>query len=328
MKVLHSLTATFLLCSFVYAAPISSESGFNGFVAGGVTTLSYKSNMVAGTKFDDEMSDKKIDNLNDKANSNSTVQPSLNFNAKYTFAEQKTEIFLGTQLEDVLTFESTAAIGARKEFDSLGVLGVSYLSSLSPTRVWKNPYATGVDRDSADMSSNGVSLNWEYILGSGFGAEFRMRKFDIKGGDKSPSDELNREGYLKQIILSYQWHLNQQHHITTFLRYSDYDLDGKAMQHTKTGLKVSYMYLSQTWSFITTVNASNSDYDNANPQFNGTTADAVAFGGSVTAMYANPFGLSEKLSFTTTIAGADSNSDIDFYDASVAILNVGLLYRF
>ncbi len=345
MKIIQSLVAISLISSLLAAESISSESGFSGFIAGGVTTLSYKSNMVAGTKFDDEMADKRIDNLNDKPDSKSTSQPSLNYSLKYTFADIQTEIFLGKDLEDVLTFDNMTAIGARKHFDGFGTLGVSALVTTMATQVWEDPYKTHTNRNSTDMTSNGVAIKWESILDSDFDVELRARTFDIDGGDNSGlsptyglinplnlspivlNDQLDREGDLSQVIVSYNWNINKQHHLKTSLRYSDYDLDGDAMQHTKTGIKFDYIYTGKTWNFVAVANLAQSDYDNTNPLF-ADEADASIYGGSLTAMYKNPFGLSKDLSFTTTIAGQAQDSDIDFYDSSVALLNVGLLYKF
>ncbi len=332
MKIIHSLITISLLGSVALAAPISTQSGFSGLVAGGITSLSYKNNMVAGTKSDNKLSDKRINNLSDSADKKSSIQPSFNFDIRYTFAQAQTEIFAKSILGDILTFDSLAKIGARTHFDALGTIGLAALVSTGPTQVWRDPYAVGVNRDTADMSSMGIALKFENIVDTGFSAEVKMRKFNIDGDDESAlgtgfNDVLNREGDLKEAIVSYQWDINAQHHLITALKYSDYDLDGKAMEHKETGLGINYMYFSQKWNFFATAGIAKSDYDHTNPLFN-KQADATVLSGSLTAMYNNPFEISEDLALTATIATKESNSDINFYDSSIALMNIGLLYKF
>jgi len=240
-----------------------------------------------------------------------------------------------------------AALGVRKHFDGIGILGVAALVSTVATQVWEDPYKTNTNRNSTDMTSKGFAIKWESILDSGFSTELRTRTFDIDGGDKSGlaqtntgvginplnvsslllNDQLDREGDMRQAIVSYQWDINEHHHLTTSLRYSDYDLDGDAMQYKKSALKLDYLYGSKAWNLVATLNVAQNDYENTNPLF-ADEADATVFGGSVTAMYNNPFGLSEDLALTATIAGEQSDSDIDFYDSSIVLANIGLLYKF
>jgi hypothetical protein len=345
MKITQSIIIASLLSSATFAAPISSKSGFSGFIAGGVTALSYKSNMIAGTVFDDEMTDKRIDSLNNKPDSKSTAQPSFDFNLKYTFADIQTEIFMGKEVEDVLSFDNTTNIGARKHFNGIGTIGVALLVQSIPTKVWEDPYRTLTNRRSKDMTSGGLSLKWEGIVGSNFDVELRARAYDIDGGDKSGlsptygtinplnfnslilNDQLDREGSMSQLILSYRWEIDKKQSLKTSLNVSDYDLDGDAMQHSKVGVKLDYLYAGQTWDFIAVTNISQSDYENVNPLFMDK-ADALSYGASLTTMYKNPFNISEDLSLTATVAGYKKDSDIDFYDESMALVNVGLLYRF
>lgn len=345
MKIINSLMLSSILCSLLSASPIAKEDGFSGFIAAGVSSMKYKSNMYAGTTFDDEMSDKKIDNINSKADSDNSIQPSFNYNLKYTFAKDETEIYLGTLLEDVLTFDGTTVFGLRKKFDSLGILGVSLLGSSVPSKTWQDPYATGTDRKVADMTSRGISVKYEGIMNTQFDVELRQRTYKIDGGDKSGlhaprngevahgltdselNDELDREGDLSQLIISYTKNIENKHIIKTDIRLSDYDLDGKAMQYTRTGIKLDYLYLGEKWNFVGVFGISKDTYDKKNPLY-AKKADSINVGGAITALYKNPFDLSKKLSLTATIAKYRSNSDINFYDSKINMINLGVLYNF
>lgn len=345
MKIYNSIIASALICSSLYAAPISKEDGFSGFVAAGISSMKYESNMYAGTSFDDSIIDENIDTINDNPSKETSTQPSFNFNIKYTFAEAQTEIYIGTLLEDVLTFDSTAILGIRKNFNNLGIFSAGFLGSTVPSKTWEDPYNTSSNRKSTDMTSSGISVKWEGIMESNFDVELRQRSFDIDGGDKSGlgspytgayahgltstqlNEQLDREGDLSQLITAYRFTIGKKNILRVAMRLSDYDLDGKAMEHTRVGFKLDHAYMGDKWNFITILSVSKDSYDNTNPLYN-KKADADNIGGAFTAMYKNPFDISKDLSLTATAAFYDSDSDIDFYDSRVSMLNIGVLYKF
>lgn len=301
--------------------------------------------MLAGTSFDDEIISKNINSINNNPKSGTSTQPTFNFNVKYTFAEAKAEVYIGTLLEDVLTFDSTAILGIRKDFTNVGILSAGLLSSVMPTRTWSDPYATNGYRQVKDMSSKGMFLKWEGVMESNFNVELRSRKFKIDGGDKSGlgspyigeltnylnpyqlNNTLNREGDLLQLITAYRFNLDQKNLFKVALRLSDYDLDGSAMKYKRVGLKLDYAYIGRKWDFITVLGLYKDLYDNNNPLYN-KKADANNLGLAFTALYKNPFDISKDLSLTTSIGFYDSNSDIDFYDSRITMLNLGILYKF
>lgn len=257
----------------------------------------------------------------------------------------KTEIFLGTSLEDVLTFDASTLLGIRKDFGTVGILGVSALAATTPAYVWKDPYQTGTKRDSTKQNSQGIALKWEEIMRSNFDVELRSRKIDIDGGDESGlhtpyvgsspitltntqlNNELNREGDLMSVIGSYRWKIGKDNQLKTSIRYSNYDLDGDAMQHVLTAAEFNYLHVIDNWNFIINGTIGEDNYDNSNPLFNDQ-ADASMYGGSLTAMYKNPFGWSKDISLIGTVAGAESNSDINFYDSSISTVSASILYKF
>lgn len=346
MKTLYSLAALSLIATSLLSAPIAKKDGFSGFVSAGISSLDFKSNTVAGNFFDETISDETINNIQDEADSVSTTQPNLNYNLVYTFADIKTEVSLGTSLEDVLTFDATTTLGVRKDFGNIGILGVSALSSTLPAYVWKDPYQTGTSRDSTEQTSQGIALKWEEIMRSNFDIELRSRKIDIDGGDQSGlhrpyvgsadttaltasqlNDKLDREGDLTSAIGSYRWKIDKDDQLKTSIRYSNYDLNGDSMQHVLTALELNYLHVVGDWSFIVNGSVGQDDYDNANPLFNDQ-ADASVYGGSLTAMVKNPFGWSKDISLIGTLAGAQSDSDINFYDSSINILSASVLFKF
>jgi len=345
MKIKYGLLPISLFVSVLTADPISEESGFSGYISAGATGLEYKSNMVAGNALDKKISDNRITNLHEKASRESTVIPSFDFNFKYTFASSQTELFLGTDLEDLLTFDGVTKFGARRDFNDLGIIGAGLLFTTLPATVWKDPYNTTYPRNHADQSSRGLAFTWEDIAGSKFGLEVRLRKYEIDGGDKSGltapyagefphgltnlqlNDQLDREGDSKMLIATYHWKINDESHLKPSLRYTDYDLDGQAMQYKRTALKLDYLKTAEKWSFIVGAIIGQDDYDHINPLFP-KEADSTMFGANFTVGYKNPFDWSKKLSLLATLSAYENDSDINFYDTTITMANLMFLYRF
>ena len=345
MKIGYCLSILSLSGSVLMAGPISDESGFSGYISAGVIGLEFKSNMVAGNSVDKKISDNRIINLHEKAKRESTVIEIFDYNFRYTFASSQTELYLGTDLEDLLTFDSNTKIGARRNFHDLGIIGAGLLFSTLPATVWKDPYNTRYPRDYADMTSLGAAFTWENIAGSNFGLEVRLRKHEIDGGDKSGltapyagefphgltnfqlNDLLDREGDSKMLIATYNWKIDNDSYLKSSLRYSDYDLDGRAMQYKRAVLKVDYLKSTEKWNFVVSAAIGQDDYDHINPLF-AKEADSTTVGATVTVGYTNPFDWSEKLSILGTLTAYENNSDINFYDTSITMANLMFLYRF
>ena len=344
MKIYQSILVASLLCGSLIASPIADEDGFSGYVSAGTASMNFKSNMIAGTVFDDEITHASISTIDGSADSKTTPTGTINLNVKYTFADAKTEVFVGRELYDVLSFDDAATLGVRKYFNNIGILGVGLLKSSIPTKVWEDPYATGVNRSSTEMTTMGLSLKWEGILHTNFEVELRSRKIDIEAErsattgtrngeyshgltDSELNYKLNREGDLRQVIGRHVLVIENNEFLKTSVKYNNYDLDGKAMQHDKLTAELEYLYVGKKWNFIAVVNAATDYYRETNPLFNDK-ANAFAYGGSFTAMYKNPFDLSPKLSIIATAANYKYDSDINFYDTSATMLHIGAVYNF
>lgn len=345
LTIIHGILASSLWCQSLMAVPIAKESGFSGFVAVGALGLEYKSTMIAGNAFDDEITDNVINSLNDEASTESTAIPNFEYNFKYTFAESQTEIFLGSELLDVLTFDGTSRLGVRKNFNRVGILGIAALASTVPTEVWADPYDTSQPRQSTERTTSGAAIKWEDIAGSKFGLEMRARKLEIDGGDKSGlnapytgqvptsltpqelNQQLNREGDLSMLIGRYTWKINNKNFLEPQLRYRDYDLDGQAMKFQRTTLRLNYLYKGANWKLVGVVVANQDEFDNINPLF-GRKADANGLGASFTAGYKNPFGWSKQFSLLGTVAAYENDSDINFYDMSGSLISLMAAYQF
>ncbi|MGL5489138.1 MAG: DUF2860 family protein, partial [Shewanella sp.] len=140
-----------LITSNAYAnlGDIPKESGWSGFLLGGVNTLNYKSNFYSG---DD--SKEHIDSLGN-ADSTSTVTPLLNADIRYTFADTRTQVFLGNLIQDAIRFDFTQQLGIRQEMSDKGIVAGSVVFNAMPIEQWSDPFAIGVTRQSTDIKSKG-----------------------------------------------------------------------------------------------------------------------------------------------------------------------------
>ena len=119
--------------------PIPRESGFSGFVRPGVGYASYKSNMVASfLGFD--LSDKNTNSLIDSPDSQSTAIVLVPFALEYTFASTATQLFLGTELTDLIRFDLSQQIGVKQGIGKFGLLQAGFLFNAIPAQVWEDPY--------------------------------------------------------------------------------------------------------------------------------------------------------------------------------------------
>ncbi|MGL5490330.1 MAG: DUF2860 family protein, partial [Shewanella sp.] len=163
-----------LITSNVYAnlGDIPKESGWSGFLLGGVNTLNYKSNFYSG---DD--SKEHIDSRGG-ADSNSTVSPLLNADIRYTFADTRTQVFLGNLIQDAIRFDFTQQLGIRQEMSDKGIVAGSVVFNAMPIEQWSDPFAIGVTRQSTDIKSKGVRFAWDKIWGSNFYGSLTTRNIE------------------------------------------------------------------------------------------------------------------------------------------------------
>lgn len=130
---------------------IPKQSGWSGFLLGGVNAVSYKSNFYAG---DD--SNSRINDLG-SPDSESGLTPLINADIRYTFADTRTQVFLGNLIQDAIRFDFTQQLGLRQEMGDKGIVATSLVFNAMPVELWSDPFATNVDRSSTDVKSKGFA---------------------------------------------------------------------------------------------------------------------------------------------------------------------------
>lgn len=316
--------------------PIPKQSGFSGYIQPGGGYLSIKSNTVAKVlNFD--LSDQRIDDLDDEPDSESTAIFTLPYKIAYTFAGSRTELFLGTEVGDLLSFDTAQQLGVKQEIGSFGVLQAGLLFS-GIVRVWKDPFVTGEDRDDTSRQNVGGQLVWDKIFGSNLELEYSFRKVDIgseKSGDSlafltdSQRDRLDRNGMVHRASVGYGFKFGQNT-LTPQVAIFSADLDGEAMANTGVDVQLTYLYDGDPITLVLNGYVGQADFDKSNPVFD-KTRDDDRYGAMATVYYKNPWGWtlfgSEPMRFFVTGAYFAVDSNIDFYNQEAILGMGGIAFR-
>ncbi|MGY3914645.1 DUF2860 family protein [Aeromonas australiensis] len=309
---------------------IPKESGWSGFLLGGINVVNYKSNFYSG---DDD--NNTLATLGSPPSS-SALAPLINADIRYTFADTRTQLFLGNLIQDAIRFDFTQQLGVRQELGDKGIVGGSFVFSAMPTKQWSDPFAVGVARSSTDIKSAGARVSWDKVWGSNFNASLTSRNIDVdeeRSGQQydaahstSYAPLLDRNGKINALELSYQWRFAPGQVLEPALVYRDADLDGRAQRYKQSGMQLTYGKRGAQWSLVSNLYLGQSSYDEANPLF-GQYADANEFAVNAIFFWHKLFGV-RALSATASAAYAQSSSDISFYDSQATRFSTGLLYNF
>ncbi len=246
-------------------------------------------------------------------------------------------MFLGTEVGDLLSFDTAQQLAVKQDVRSLGVMQAGLLFS-GATRVWKDPYVTGQNRDDTDRKNMGAQFTWDKMFGSNLELEYSIRKIDIgseKSGEflglsNSNQDRLDRNGVVHKVSAAYQFQLGEKHRLTPETALSYDDLDGEAMANTGIDLKLNYSYFGDPITLVLNATVGAADYDKSNPIY-GKTREDDRYGASATVYYKNPWGWklfgSEPMQFFVTSAYSLTDANIDFYTQEALLGMGGVAFR-
>ncbi|MHC5073787.1 MAG: DUF2860 family protein [Planctomycetota bacterium] len=316
--------------------PVPEESGASGFINAGAAYMEIKTNMIKGNKII-SFGDDTISSITSSPGTESEVIPLFSGEVAYTFGDSRTQIYLGNQLEDILTFDTASLLGVRKEFGDNGTGAISYVFNGIVTEVWEDPYVAGAKRRETDRESNGIRLEWDRIVGSNFGVQLQSRKIDIDdersgtlgGLGLTPAQIglLDREGDSYRGEVYYTWRLGGGHSLVPAFRAGQNDLDGDAMAADVYAIRLHYAYRSEKYTIVVTGHVGNEDFDKTNPIYAKSREDDV-YGVGLTAMLHQPFGWPEGMSLVGTVGYYEADSNIDFYNSEVFLAGTSIMYNF
>lgn len=318
-----------LLASGVQAeglGAIPAQSGFSGSVLAGASVANIHSNFATGGD-----NSARIDDLG-AAEKQGVVAPAINSDLRYTFASTGSQLFVGNLIQDAIRGDGTQQFGLRQQLGDKGIVAGSLVFNATPVKVWRDPFAVGVDRQESTQGSHGARLAWDNIWGSALSGSVTTRDVKVdeeRSGEQSGSDAmglLDRQGRVNTVDLSYQFQLADDQFLEPALHYQKADLAGRAESYVSKGLQLTYAKTSPQWSFVSNVYVGQRDYQEANPLF-GQRADSRDMAIDATLFWHNLFGMA-SLSALVSASYADADSKIDFYDIRATSITTGLLYRF
>jgi hypothetical protein len=317
--------------------PIPATPGFSGFVTLGVGALRAETNMIAGIdRFGVDIGNKTISSLSAEPDSNSSALPQFNLSLAYTFSTQ-TQVFLGNTLESVIQFDTASIGGVRQQFRDRSILELSLVSTplISPVQVWQDPYVVGVARQETDRTSRGPRIEYDRILGTGFGVRYTQRKTELDeersgtqqlGLSAGDSALLSREGDVKQAVVSYRFSAAGRNLFEARVGYTKDDLDGKAMSGDQYELQLTHVYIGERFTLASNLFLATEEYDATNPVFNRTREDDLWGVGFV--LFDKKIFNSKSWVGQATFVHQQQDSNIRFYEASSTIFSLGAQYRF
>lgn len=336
-KTISALLGTCLLfaslCSKSFAgSPLPQATGPDGFINVGVAASSAETNLYAETTFSD-LGAARIENINDSPGSENFGLPVFLFEFAYTWADSKTRLFIGSQLEDAVRFDFSIGVGLRQGTEGLGVFGLDSISMPGGLKVWSDPYETGIDRDTTKSGSNGLRASWDKILGSNLEIRISSRKLKIDdetsgaalGLTSAERRLLRREGDVNRFDAAYEFNLSRRKQLIPRLSLIERELDGKALSRMGRQFDLSYINKGRL-TYIANILIGTSEYDEINPAY-GRKDKADRTGLSLTVIGSDAFGLKDW-SWNAGLAWAEEDHDIDFYDVQVSTVFIGMLRRF
>jgi hypothetical protein len=317
---------------------IPTTSGFSGFVLVGPGYFNVETNLiVTGSPLLDDVSNASIDSI--FASPQSQTVPALLVGAElnYTFASTRTQLFFGNRLEDILRLDLAVGLGARQELPDGSIIAASVLTTPLDLKVWADPYVEGEDRTRTELDFPGVRLRWGRILNTGLELTATAREYRhdeehsgdwlVGQGRLTPDQQplLDRDGDILTLQALYRIDV-AQHRFEPAIRYIDDDHDGAALAKKGYALKLTYLFRSPKVVLDANVLYGTREADEIHPIY-GKVLDTDRWGAALSAFIPIKAFKSSRLSVFITGEIFQENANIDFYDARVASLSAGLVWR-
>ena len=315
--------------------PLPTVSGFSGYIE--ILGAYISTNSQLNTDSDNKKTD-SLDTSGERVNKFRPLPLGL---LRYTFADIRTQLFVGVLPENMAQGQFLVEAGARHILPNGTGLRASVIP-LTPIaqKTWEDPFVIGQNRQRTDIDSYGFKLAAETILGTGLTVKYgwvRQTLNDEKSGTfllSQPGslltpddlDDLDRDAHFHRLTTEYSFQISRRMRLTPILRYTRGDADGDANSFHALTPQLSFLYFGNQLQASVNVSAKAEWYDSKHPVFDKTRHD---FSPGLFAImgYKNPFGF-KNFRIDWFNAFFKSKSNIDFYESSNFITAVGLGYRF
>jgi len=316
---------------------LPQTSGFSGYVLAIPGVFFVEHSLIStGAPLLSDVGTKGIASIFESPESNTAAAfPIAELN--YTFSNSRTQLFLGPGIEDILRLDVAFRLGVRQELGNGGNLTANIIFTPLQLKYWSDPYIEGEDRVPTPLNFPGFRIKWGSMFQTGFEISVIARQFrheDERSGewlvgqgrlnaDQVPS--LNRDGEFIRIKASHKFKL-RQHRLEPIFRYTFHNHQGNAVANKQQSILLDYIYLSPKMIFDAKFIYGKRKADEVHPIYNKTLkADRYGFG--LAAIF--PITLFNSANWSFIISGeyARENANIDFFNARIAALNAGLMWR-
>ncbi len=316
---------------------LPETSGLRGFVRPSFGYLNFRSNTVASfLRYD--LANPIIQSIYSQPETQGMPLFLLPFEVTYTFSKTKTQLLLGTQLDDLIRFNLTMQLGVRQQFNKVGIFQFSFLLNSLPTMVWSDPYVANVDRVQTERHSYGLRFMWDKILNSDFRIQYSVRRIKI-GNEDSGSQlwltpeqqaQLNRKGFTHTVELVYWIKLKKRQLIAPALVYIYDDREGTARARNAFEARINYSWFGKQFAVTTNAFIGFTKHKEESPVYLKTQQD-IYYNLVAAVYYKNPWGWkignSEPMNFFMSMAAYQANTNIDFYYRDALMISGGILFR-
>ncbi len=335
------LLITFTVCCCFSARlvqaqkPLPKDSGFSGYIE---LLGAYIS---SNSQFNTDNKNETTDSLDKSGKRVDNVKPLPLGLIAYTFAELRTQLFLGVLPETVVQGQFQVEAGVRHDL----LDGTSLRASAIPItpfekETWEDPFVVGQNRKETDITSYGFKLSAENILASGIGLKYRwvQQKIDNEKSGTflisqpvSPLtpedlDDLERDSKSHRFSAEYSFELMPRMNLKPILRYTREDAEGSANSFHAFTTHLSFSYSADKWQAFVNGIVKREWYDDTHPVFDKTRRD-FNLGMFAIIAYKDPFKL-EGFRIDWLNGIFRSNSNIDFYESTNYLTALGIAYNF
>ena len=315
--------------------PLPEDSGFSGYIE---LLGAYVS---SNSQFNTDNKNERTDSLEKSGKRVVNLRPLPLGLLSYTFAELRTQLFLGVLPETVVQGQYQVEAGVRHDL----LDGTSLRASAIPItpfekETWQDPFVVDQNRKETDITSYGFKLTAENIRASGIGLEYRWKQQKV---DKEKSgtflisqpaspltpddlDDLERDSISHRFSAEYSFELAPRMTLKPILRYTREDAKGSANSFHALTTQLSFSYLGDKWRAFVNGIVKREWYDDTHPVFDKTRRD-FNLGLFAILAYKDPFGLKDfRIDWLNGFFM--SNSNIDFYESTNYITAFGIAYNF
>jgi len=331
------LTAVFNLTAAAVQAqqPLPRESGFSGYIE--LLGAYFSTNSQLNT--DDK--NKRTDSLDKSGRRVNKVRPIPLGLISYTFADIRTQLYLGLLPENVTQGQFSIEAGIRHDLTDGTSLRAAFIP-MTPIKeeTWRDPFVVNQNREDTDITSYGFNLAADSIKGTGLNLRVGWVRATIDDEESGrfllsqpdsflttdDLDDLRRDSNLYRFTGEYSFRLGRRMRLKPILRYTRGDAKGDANSFHGLNPQLSLLYFRDQLQVALNAAVNGEWYDDTHPVFDKTRRD-LNLGLFAILGYKDPFSFKNfRVDWFNGIFR--QNSNIDFFESTSWLTALGVGYEF